>query len=172
MTRIWVKPSTTVYMESIEGEQDLELKPGFSGWYLPPPEDGRCQCCGRHLDELTPFGKMGDPIMADFEGALLVRRLRPLTPPPVEHVRIWKEFYGNCNTDPDRRKARRMLVKKHGKQKAYILDQYHSRPPTARRLWFNWECYDCIVLDDSEYLEKRGNELDESLSITIRTAKL
>ena len=168
MARMWLKPSTTILVESIDGEKDLEGKPGF-GYVHPPPSDGRCMCCGRYLDELTPFGKMGDPILGDYEGALLVRRLRPMTPPPEEHLRIWKEFYGECNTDTDRRKARRMLVKEYGEQKAHILDQYHVRPPIAKRLFFNWECYDCIVLDDSEYLEKCGNDLDEPKEVQTMT---
>ena len=65
-----------------------------------------------------------------------------------------------------------MLVKEYGEQKAHILDQYHIRPPTAKRLVFNWECYDCIVLDDSEYLEKRGNDLDEPKEVRTMTVKL
>jgi hypothetical protein len=42
----------------------------------PPPENGRCDCCRRHISELKPFGKAGDPLVGDFEGALLLKTYR------------------------------------------------------------------------------------------------
>jgi len=42
----------------------------------PPPSDGRCECCRRHVSELKPFGGPGDPLVGDFSGALLVKHFR------------------------------------------------------------------------------------------------
>ena len=42
----------------------------------PPPSDSRCECCGKHVSELKPFGGPGDPLVGDFNGALLVKTFR------------------------------------------------------------------------------------------------
>lgn len=42
----------------------------------PPPEEGCCECCGRHVSELKPFGGPGDPLVGDFTGAFLVKHFR------------------------------------------------------------------------------------------------
>lgn len=42
----------------------------------PPPTSGRCECCGKHVTELKPFGKAGDPLVGDFNGAFLVKFFR------------------------------------------------------------------------------------------------
>jgi len=41
----------------------------------PPPPDGCCEHCGKSVKELKPFGKAGDPLVGDFDGALLVKTL-------------------------------------------------------------------------------------------------
>ena len=33
-----------------------------------------CECCGRR--NMKPFGKAGDPLVGDFDGALLVKTFR------------------------------------------------------------------------------------------------
>ena len=47
-------------------------------WINPPPDDNCCECCGRHISELKPFGGPGDPLVGDFSGALLVKHFRAL----------------------------------------------------------------------------------------------
>lgn len=42
----------------------------------PPPQDMKCECCGKHIDELKPFGKEGDPLKGDFNGSKLVKIFR------------------------------------------------------------------------------------------------
>lgn len=42
----------------------------------PPPSGRRCECCGKHISELKPFGGPGDPLVGDFRGALLVKTFR------------------------------------------------------------------------------------------------
>ena len=41
-------------------------------------DDNRCDCCGRHVRELKPFGGPGDPLVGDFTGKYLVKHYRPL----------------------------------------------------------------------------------------------
>jgi hypothetical protein len=59
---------------SVDGEEDLKPKGGIN--INPSPSDGRCDCCGRHLSELRPFGKAGDPLVGDFDGFLLLKTHR------------------------------------------------------------------------------------------------
>jgi hypothetical protein len=35
-------------------------------------EVSRCDCCGKHMSELKPYGKAGDPLVGDLNGELLV----------------------------------------------------------------------------------------------------
>jgi hypothetical protein len=54
-----------VSYDSISFEEDLILPPKIN--INPPPSDCRCECCGKHISELKPFGKAGDPLVGDFE---------------------------------------------------------------------------------------------------------
>jgi hypothetical protein len=42
----------------------------------PPPQDGNCQICGRHVSELESFGGSGNPLFGDFFGAKLIKTFR------------------------------------------------------------------------------------------------
>ena len=46
----------------------------------PPPEDGKCMICGRHVRERKAFGGPGDPLVGDFSGAKLVKQFREELP--------------------------------------------------------------------------------------------
>jgi hypothetical protein len=76
MSEIIFKNSSCISLGSIDDEADLTARPGFVN-INPPPQDGRCCCCGRHVSKLSPSGKAGDPLAGDFEGALLVKHWRP-----------------------------------------------------------------------------------------------
>ena len=49
----------------------------------PPPRDEKCECCGKHIKDLKPFGGHGDPLVGDFKGALLVKTFREDVPNQV-----------------------------------------------------------------------------------------
>jgi hypothetical protein len=49
----------------------------------PPPRNKKCECCGRHIKDLKPFGGKGDPLVGDFKGALLVKTFREDVPNQV-----------------------------------------------------------------------------------------
>ena len=44
--------------------------------FVPLPTDATCTVCGRHINELKPFGGLGDPLVGDYNGAVLVRNKR------------------------------------------------------------------------------------------------
>lgn len=41
-----------------------------------PPSNLCCERCGKHISKLKPFGKAGDPLVGDFDGARLVKTFR------------------------------------------------------------------------------------------------
>jgi rubredoxin len=94
----------------------------------PPPEDHRCEVCGRHVSELKPFGGAGDPLVGDFTGAFLVKKFRlmalPLTEKQLNHYRI-----------------------KYGDEAADIYLSAMSAVSAS------WECRDCIVLSTEKYFK-------------------
>ena len=62
-------------MGSVDCEEDLKTKPGMIN-LNPPPQDGKCECCGKHISEIKPFGGSGDPLVGYFTGAYLVKKWR------------------------------------------------------------------------------------------------
>jgi hypothetical protein len=87
----------------------------------PPPQDRRCEVCGRHISELKPFGGTGDPLVGDFTGAFLVKKFRTLAPRFAdEQLHDYK--------------------KKYGDEPADIYKQ------AMNTVGASWECRDCIVL--------------------------
>jgi len=46
----------------------------------PPPKNMQCECCGKHINDIKPFGKAGDPLVGDFEGAKLLKTFRSMLP--------------------------------------------------------------------------------------------
>ena len=119
-----------------------------------------CNCCKRAVDDLRPFGKSGDPIEGDFEGAILVKRSRPFDPPDEEADMIYEEFFAQCETESDWEHAWKRLVEKYGQEKAEDLETKHLMSITLANYW---ECRDCIVLDDDEYFAVRNGQPIEEL---------
>ena len=62
-----IENDVAISLGSIYGEEDLKPRPGLINIY-PPPQDGECDCCGKHISELKSFGKAGDPLVGDFDG--------------------------------------------------------------------------------------------------------
>jgi hypothetical protein len=87
-----------VSVGSIDREGDLKLRPGLLN-INPPPSDFRCECCGRHVNELKPFGKAGDPLVGDFDGALLVKRGRAFAPRDEKTERIYQEYLDRARSE-------------------------------------------------------------------------
>ena len=144
-----------VSFDSISSAEDLNLKPRIS--INPPPSDGRCDCCGRHISELKPFGKAGDPLVGDFDGALLIKTFRPVGPYDEEAENAVEEAVkhladaGFKDKDP-----LEWLIKKYGKEKGegfYWSNEAYCQTSSS------WECRDCAVLYEDEYFEKLQERL-------------
>jgi hypothetical protein len=119
----------------------------------------RCDCCGRHLCELSPFIE-GDPVMDYFNGKLLARRYRPDAPPIEGLNKMMDEFFGNCITYEDHEKAQEELIQKYGLEEAkklwtfaFCLDDLFKK---------SWECKDCIALDTHQYFGKKVAQESDS----------
>ncbi len=105
----------------------------------PPPQDGKCEVCGKNVKELSPFGKEGDPLVGNFEGALLVKTFRTMAPEDeqlekeVKKIKDWGKFF------------------KSNQKRADELSYYDQLAHTVSA---SWECRDCIILGVEEYFKK------------------
>jgi hypothetical protein len=61
MSEIIIKRKGLISLGSVDSEDDLKPRPGIN--LNAPPADGRCDCCGRHISELKPYGGPGDPLV-------------------------------------------------------------------------------------------------------------
>ena len=158
MGEIIIKADTAISLGSIDGEEDLKPRKGIIN-INPPPADGKCNCCGRHINELKPFGKAGDPLVGDFDGALLVKKYRTALPPPdPETQEIFDRFIGNREPGVDYDKAKKLLVQEFGAEDAETIE---LRVYGGDQVGSSWECRDCAILDMYEFFEKVGYDLEE-----------
>jgi hypothetical protein len=136
-------------------EVDLELDPGID--FLVPRDDYegvfRCDCCRRHINQLKPFGKAGDPLNEDLDGVLLVKTFRSYEQPMDEESKIIREYLRTCSSKSEEdsaiaEKTREKLVKKYGEDGAeQVLMTYQLCFPPIK----SWECRDCMCLSDKQY---------------------
>jgi hypothetical protein len=112
-----------ICLVAISSEEDLQCQKMSIN---PPPADGKCDCCDKHINDLEPFSISNYSDVGDIDGALLVKRFRTMAPPNEEVDRIMKEFFGSCLSDEDEKKAEERLIEVYGKEKAKDL-LYHFR---------------------------------------------
>lgn len=139
-----------VGFQIVDGEEDLKLK-GFH--IISWADNVRCDCCKRHISQLKPFGKAGDPLAGDFDGALalLVKTFRwdfPHDEQYEEFKKIMKEFFGGCRSTEDFDKAKGRLIEKFGQEEADGMMEYDSMMGGTHR---SFECRDCIRLSGKRY---------------------
>ncbi len=133
---------------SINKAGDLMDKPGIN--INPPLADGKCQVCGKSLENLKPFGKAGDPLVGDFDGELLVRRWRREGPYDEEAVKALDEAVKRYREEGFKRPMD-WVIQKFGKEKAHRLS---DAAQLYAQMGASWECRDCIVLDDEEIYKR------------------
>jgi hypothetical protein len=159
--------------DSIKNEDDLKLKPGIN--INPPSEDGRCDCCGRHISDLNPFGGPGDPLIGDFTGKLLVKGYRSIGSGSFDEE---EENDDNDDTEAEKvfEEAQRCyeasgfdnpldwIIDKYGEKEATKFEFDMACHCSSGYFTDSWECRDCILLDDDEYFEKlsQWNKLPEA----------
>jgi hypothetical protein len=132
----------------VETAGDLEPKPGIT--LNPPPTDGRCHCCGRHISELEPFGKAGDPLVGNFEGALLIKAFRTFARYDERAVLAMDEACESYESE-DFADPLDWLINKYGKDEGERLN-YGAQLCTST--FASWLCRDCIILSEDEYFER------------------
>jgi hypothetical protein len=153
MATVLFENERVISLDSIDSEEDLKPMKGriiING----PPEDGRCQCCGKHISELKPFGGPGDPLAGDFTGAYLIKMFRLEF--PIDNREAWTAvtevvWKGNGELVMGN-ELLELLIARHGTKKG---QEYYE-------WWINydylvgksWECRDCVCLDDFEYFDK------------------
>ena len=131
---------------AVSKEEDLGLGIRIN----PPPSDGRCQVCRRHISELKPFGGPGDPLVGDFDGELLVKRWRHMGPYDEEAEKSWQEAQAQTGAkEPE--KALLWLITRYGKERA---EEICISMEAWEQTGASWECRDCSALDHDEYFEK------------------
>jgi len=120
------------------------------------PHRGRCQVCGKHINELKPFGGPGDPLVGDLSGEFLVKRWRSAGLYDAADEKAWQEAEKSVRDPKD---ILPWLISKYGEKKAF--DIYFSCQAYGM-IGPSWECRDCIVLRDDEYFEAIDRRLKES----------
>jgi hypothetical protein len=137
-----------VSLGTVECEEDLKPQPGVN--LNPPPQDGRCDCCGRHISKLKPFGGPGDPLVGDFSGALLIKKFRPDGPYDEEAEKAYNEAeacYKQAGFDDIDGYLTSRYGQEIGERISMAVCFHHSVDKS-------WECRDCAVLSTDKYFEK------------------
>lgn len=134
MRKIQYKGNGQFNFKSIECEEDLKLVPKVIN-IDPPPQDGRCECCLKHLSELKKYD-------GEFSGSILVKNSRP-TNPAYDAF----EFYSDTSLESDR-PPKGLIVN--------VIPVLIKGPQFLSSI-ASWECRDCAGLSSSEYLEKVGD---------------
>jgi hypothetical protein len=166
MSEIILSNNGCISLGSIDGEADLKPRSGVVN-INPPPQDGRCDCCGRHISELKPFGKAGDPLVGDFEGALLLKNFRRMGSYDNEAEKFYNKWFADCKSYEEHVETEKELKRKYGERK---VDRVMMGVKAHAQIESSWECRDCFVLDSEQYFEKlrkRGETRDPEDFIAI-----
>ena len=111
----------------------------------PPPKDRRCECCGKAISELKPFGKEGDPLNGNFDGSLLVKTFRSMAP------EIKDEEFLKFQEDHEKYEDfYQEVIDRFGKDEA---ERLFAQDQLSSTVGASWECRDCIVLSSEKYFK-------------------
>ncbi len=150
MAKTFIKENGVISLDSVNSEEDLKARPGIN--INPPPSDGRCMCCGKHISELKPYGKAGEDLLfdEDFSDALLLKRWRPCYPYFEEDAKAVIEAELNYR-DAGYKEPLDWMIKKYGKKKGEGM--YYANMG-SKQIGSGMECRECFFLNDDEYFEK------------------
>ena len=119
----------------------------------PPNPDWECDCCGKSISELEPFGLEWNREAGAFDAEYLWERLRHISPYNEEAERIFTEFHWVGETEEDCLKADEKMIEKYGKEKAEDVSCFMQ---AARDICKSFECKDCFSLGEKEYYKGRS----------------
>ena len=157
MTTKFIDDNGIASYDSISCEQDLNLKPMIS--INPPPKDGRCDCCGKHIGELETFRKEGDPHVGIFDEALLIKTFRPMGPYDEEAENAMNKATEYFNSIDEKNKdPLEWMIKKFGDLKGRHL---YCAYQAYHQIGSSWECRNCVVLDTNEYYKLLETNLQD-----------
>lgn len=156
MTQMFFDENEVIGLGAASKEEDLT--PNGHIIINGPPKDGRCDVCGRHISQLTPFGGPGDPLMGDFTGELLVMRWRHTGPYNEEAEKAWEEARKEI---PEMEDELPWFIKKFGEEKGKTL---YWAGILYGSVGLSCECRDCVVLNFDEYFEKVSQVREDMLS--------
>ena len=147
-----------------EMEMGDEEKPKLTISINPPPQDGRCEVCGKHASEVKPFGGPGDPLVGDFTGARLLKNFRNIFPVSMDLITERSEFGKSATCEGHKFKAYLRVGRKEIRVDGYIQEEL-------------WECtkqnekafneYTLREDKKKEFLEKYGTEAYRKLHDTV-----
>lgn len=148
MGKIFIDEPGVISLETVDCEEDLRPIPRKLN-INPPPGSGRCDCCGRPVSELKPFGGPGDPLIGDFTGAYLIKKFRREEPLDTDAYRaVQAAMEGEENQDSNH--VREVLIKKYGKKRG----RRYYKEVMCYSVGSSWECRDCAPLDMLEHYER------------------
>ncbi len=153
MTKTFHNENGFLSLSAVSKEEDLKPT-GYRALVNPPPQDGRCHVCGRHISELKPFGGPGDPLVGDFTGELLVKRFRrDYLYYNEEAAKAWEEADKAMKETPGL-DVFSWFITRYGEEKGERLCEEKNGWGEG---WISpsWECRDCIVMDDFEYNRRK-----------------
>ena len=107
----------------------------------PPPDDRRCEVCGKHVDDLQEFHS------GVYDGSKLVKMYRPMAPESA--LTRWDT--SDIPDDPGT--FEKAFVAKYGSD---AFDNYCFADQLICSIAPSWECTDCISLNDEEYFTKKS----------------
>lgn len=130
----------------------------------PPPRDRRCECCGIHISKLKPFGKAGDPLVGDFDGALLVKTFRAMA--DYQSEKIWKTksmmVHGRKLTKAEEKEYKELQEKaiiEKGKGWSRSDTRVLNKEDKDRHMFLERKHYDSYPhLDEDKFIKKYGEE--------------
>ncbi|MBC2732807.1 MAG: hypothetical protein HF981_00430 [Desulfobacteraceae bacterium] len=119
-----------------------------------PPTDERCECCGRHVSELVSFEKLDDDSFPfdEIEGAYLIKLFRGMGPYDMEADHAMDAvLYQMAEAGQTRGDPLEWFIKLYGEE---LGKKYYYSNMAASTVRSSWECRDCVVLDQNEYIER------------------
>jgi len=135
-----IKKTKDKILEKLEDKKTISIN--------PPPQDGNCEGCGKNVKDLKPFGKAGDPLVGNFDGAKLVKTYRggciPVT--NKKYLEIEKQSWKTFESFEE------AVFKEFGKKKG---EQLMWQDQSANSVGASWECRDCICLDEVAYFKMK-----------------
>jgi len=135
----------------------------------PPPRNGNCECCGKNIKDLKPFGKAGDPLVGDFDGALLVKTFRSMGPKQskwkvddmmIQGRKLTKNEKKEHDALYNKQKIPQLNWKKEVMKDIYTIDiKLLSKAEEKRyRILEKKHNYSFPHLDEEKFIEKYGKQ--------------